>query len=49
MPSNKEQTTSRKKDHIDICLTDEGAFKNKSSGFERYDFEHYAATEVVTR
>ncbi|MDQ7818503.1 MAG: type 2 isopentenyl-diphosphate Delta-isomerase [Melioribacteraceae bacterium] len=39
-------TVQRKKDHISLCLTDDVAFKSKSNGFENYDFEHYAITEV---
>ncbi len=39
-------TSSRKKEHIEICLTDEPAFKSKTSGFEKYDFVHCAVTEV---
>jgi isopentenyl-diphosphate delta-isomerase len=39
-------TVRRKKDHISLCLTNDVAFKSKSNGFENYDFEHYAITEV---
>jgi len=47
MPDNISDSTSvRKKEHIELCLTDKVAFKNKSTGFEKYDFKHYAITEV---
>lgn len=47
MPSNKLNNTSqRKKEHIELCLTDQVAFKAKSSGFENYDFKHFAITEL---
>lgn len=39
-------TSSRKKEHIDICLTDEPAFNSKTNGFEQYEFVHCAVTEV---
>ncbi len=41
-----ESTSSRKKEHIELCLTDEVSFKNKRNGFENYEFLHYAITEV---
>ena len=41
-----DSTSDRKKAHIDLCLTDDVAFKNKTAGFEKYEFEHYAITEV---
>jgi isopentenyl-diphosphate Delta-isomerase len=40
------KTVQRKKDHIDLCMTDDVAFKDKTNGFENYEFEHYAITEV---
>lgn len=39
-------TVQRKKDHISLCLTDAVAFQSKKNGFENYDFEHYAITEI---
>ncbi len=39
------KTSERKKEHIQLCLTDKVAFK-KSNGFDEYDFEHFAITEV---
>ncbi|PKL82902.1 MAG: type 2 isopentenyl-diphosphate Delta-isomerase [Ignavibacteriae bacterium HGW-Ignavibacteriae-3] len=44
MPESK--TSERKKDHIELCLQDKVSYKIKTNGFENYDFEHYAATEV---
>ena len=40
------QTSQRKKDHIKLCLTDQVGFKTKTNGFENYEFEHFAATEI---
>lgn len=40
------ETEQRKKDHISLCLTDDVMFKQKSNGFENYEFPHYAITEV---
>ncbi len=39
-------TSQRKKEHIELCLTDSVAFKEKTNGFDKYDFIHYAPTEV---
>lgn len=44
MPDSK--TEARKKEHIKLCLTDEVKFKTKTNGFENYEFEHCAVTEV---
>ncbi len=38
--------SKRKKEHLDLCYTDEVAFKNKTNGFDKYDFIHCAVTEV---
>ncbi|NNG26735.1 MAG: type 2 isopentenyl-diphosphate Delta-isomerase [Ignavibacteriaceae bacterium] len=46
MNSDSGKTSKRKKEHLDLCLTDKVAFKNKSAGFEYYDFYHNAITEV---
>lgn len=46
MTENSDLTSQRKKEHIELCLTDEVSFKEKTTGFERYDFVHYAITEV---
>jgi len=42
----ESKTSKRKKDHIELCLSDNVAFKTKTNGFENYEFEHYAITEV---
>ncbi|MHC1738615.1 MAG: type 2 isopentenyl-diphosphate Delta-isomerase [Ignavibacteriaceae bacterium] len=41
-----EETVKRKKEHIELCLTDKVAFRQKTNGFEKYDFIHFAPTEV---
>ncbi len=46
MPPNDSVTSRRKKEHLELCLTDAVSFKNKTSGFEKYDFLHYAISEV---
>jgi isopentenyl-diphosphate Delta-isomerase len=46
MTEDSGSTFRRKKDHIKLCLTDKVNFKEKTNGFENYDFEHYAITEV---
>jgi len=46
MPEENGSTSERKKDHIRLSLSDEVAFKNKSNGFDKYDFIHDAITEV---
>lgn len=46
MSSKKDNTSIRKREHLELCLTDDVAFKSKTTGFERYEFDHYAITEV---
>jgi isopentenyl-diphosphate delta-isomerase len=46
MRNGKSATSKRKKEHLELCITDDVAFKNKSAGFESYEFLHYAITEV---
>ncbi|HEY6906317.1 MAG TPA: type 2 isopentenyl-diphosphate Delta-isomerase [Ignavibacteriaceae bacterium] len=41
-----DSTSIRKKEHIELSLRDDVSFKNKTNGFEYYEFEHYAITEV---
>lgn len=41
----QSQISLRKKEHIELCLSNEVKFE-KTNGFENYDFEHYAITEV---
>lgn len=43
---NRNSISNRKKEHIELCLTDKVSFKTKTNGFDKYDFKHYAATEV---
>lgn len=42
---SQSKTSQRKKEHIELCLTDKVAY-HKTNGFEHYEFEHYAITEV---
>ena len=42
----ESKISQRKKDHIRLCLTDVVEFKTKTNGFENYEFEHNALTEV---
>jgi len=46
MKERSNPVSDRKKEHIELCLTDKVSFKEKSNGFEHYDFLHYAITEV---
>ncbi len=46
MSKSISETSKRKKEHIDLCLTDKVAFRSKTNGFEKYDFIHDALTEV---
>ena len=40
------QTSRRKKEHLDLSLKGNVSFKEKTTGFEYYDFVHDATTEV---
>lgn len=46
MKSSNDNTSRRKKEHLELSLNADIAFKTKSNGFEYYDFIHDAATEV---
>lgn len=46
MSKQSSDTSARKKDHISLCVNDDVGFSQKTAGFEHYDFEHYALTEV---
>ncbi len=46
MSEKPDPTSQRKKEHIELCLTDEVSFKEKKTGFEKYEFKHYAITEI---
>lgn len=39
-------TSSRKKDHVDLCIAEDVAFRAKSNGLERYELEHNALPEI---
>ncbi len=47
MPDGRDSIPRRKKEHLELCLTDKVAFKNKTNGFDKYEFKHYAITEVI--
>jgi len=42
----EDKTSQRKKEHLELCLTNDVQFKSKTNGFDKYDFVHYAITEV---
>lgn len=46
MPDKSNITSLRKKEHIELSLTDKVSFKEKINGFDNYDFLHYAITEI---
>ena len=46
MKKSTNDTSTRKKEHIQLCLTDKVGFRSKTNGFEKYDFIHDALTEV---
>ena len=46
MSDNKKLISKRKKEHLELCLSDEVSFQNKTNGFDNYDFIHCAITEV---
>ncbi len=46
MPEKQDSISKRKKEHLELCLTDDVAFKDKTNGLDNYDFNHYAITEV---
>ncbi len=41
-----ERTTERKQDHVEICLHGDVVFNGKTTGFERFAFEHDALPEL---
>lgn len=41
-----KQTSKRKKEHLDISLSEDAAFVKKMNGFDKYDFLHSAVSEV---
>lgn len=46
MSKSISEISNRKKEHIELCLTDKVAFRSKTNGFDKYDFIHNAITEV---
>jgi isopentenyl-diphosphate Delta-isomerase len=46
MPDKSNIISLRKKEHIELSLTDKVSFKEKNNGFENFDFLHYAITEI---
>lgn len=40
-----DSISNRKNDHLNICLSDEPSFINKSNGFDKYDFIHYPSVD----
>jgi isopentenyl-diphosphate Delta-isomerase len=46
MSEEINSTSKRKKEHLELCFTDKVKFKDKTNGFDHYDFKHYAVTEV---
>ncbi|MFA6598552.1 MAG: type 2 isopentenyl-diphosphate Delta-isomerase [Ignavibacteriaceae bacterium] len=46
MTEQTEHIITRKKEHLELCKTDAVQFKEKTSGFEKYDFLHAALSEV---
>jgi isopentenyl-diphosphate Delta-isomerase len=40
------QTSSRKKDHVDLCVSERVTFRQKTSGLERVEFVHNALPEL---
>ncbi len=45
-PSEGEQTSSRKRDHVEICVDEEVTFRGKTTGLERFELEHNALPEL---
>ncbi len=46
MSESASNISKRKSEHIKLCLTDKVSFRQKTNGFENYDFIHSAITEV---
>ncbi|MCL6100527.1 MAG: alpha-hydroxy-acid oxidizing protein [Bacteroidetes bacterium] len=43
---SKSKTAQRKAEHIKLCLTDDVQYETKTNGLDKYDFEHFAITEI---
>ncbi len=46
LEEENQKLSERKKEHLILGSSEEVAFKNKTNGFENYEFNHYAITEV---
>jgi isopentenyl-diphosphate delta-isomerase len=46
MSETSDLILRRKKEHLELCYTNDVSFKNKSNGFENYEFTHHATTQV---
>ena len=46
MKKQDSKISRRKKEHLDIVLNKNVSFISKTTGFEKYDFIHYALTEI---
>ena len=46
MPDNSNLLSKRKQEHLALCLSDKVSFREKTNGFENYDFRHFAITEI---
>ena len=49
MTNKNNATSKRKSEHIEICLNEDVGFHGKTNGFEHYEFEHFAVTELNYR
>jgi len=45
-PSNRLATSHRKREHVDVVLHKDVGFRSKTTGFERWEFEHNALPEL---
>jgi isopentenyl-diphosphate Delta-isomerase len=46
MSEEIDSSSKRKKEHIELCLTNKVSFKEKKNGFNHYDFDNYSITEI---
>jgi isopentenyl-diphosphate Delta-isomerase len=46
MDSQTGQTSPRKKEHVDLTISKDVAFRSKTTGFERWEFVHNALPEI---
>ncbi len=45
-PTSSGKTSSRKRDHVELCVESDVSFRQKTSGFERFEFVHNALPEI---